>query len=86
MVTMQESRDQGGRINHKSRVRKNPDYDGVCFHAQPCAEKHLKARVGEADVPLTKIHDLVALLELVVLVEPCGNRSVKTSPLCSTSP
>ena len=25
------------------RVRKNPSYDSVCFHAQQCAEKYLKA-------------------------------------------
>lgn len=25
------------------RRRKSPLYDGVCFHAQQCAEKYLKA-------------------------------------------
>jgi HEPN domain-containing protein len=25
------------------RVRKTPNFDAVCFHAQQCAEKYLKA-------------------------------------------
>jgi len=57
-------------VERESRARKNPNYDGVCFHAQQCAEKYLKARLCEADIPFTKIHDLVALLELVLPVEP----------------
>ncbi len=51
-------------------VRTNPNYDGMCFHAQQCAEKYLKARLCEADIPFSKIHDLVALLEQVLDVEP----------------
>lgn len=27
----------------ESRVRRNPNYDAVCFHAQQMAEKYLKA-------------------------------------------
>ena len=52
------------------RVRKNPNYDGICFHYQQCAEKYLKARLCEAEIPFGKIHDLVALLEQVLNVEP----------------
>jgi HEPN domain-containing protein len=54
----------------ESRVRKNPNYDGICFHYQQCAEKYLKARLCETDIPFGKIHDLVALLEQVLGVEP----------------
>ena len=54
----------------ESRVRKNPNYDGICFHYQQCAEKYLKARLCEAAITFTKIHDLVALLEQVIKVEP----------------
>ncbi len=32
-------------MEREGRVRKNPSYDGVCFHAQQCAEKYLKARL-----------------------------------------
>jgi HEPN domain-containing protein len=54
----------------ESRVRKNPNYDGICFHAQQCAEKYLKVRLCEADIRFGKIHDLVALLERALEVEP----------------
>jgi HEPN domain-containing protein len=54
----------------ESRVRKNPNYDGICFHYQQCAEKYLKAHLSEAGIPFTKIHDLVALLEQAVKVKP----------------
>jgi len=48
----------------------NPNYDGICFHAQQCAEKYLKARLCEAEITFGKIHDLVALLEQVLDAEP----------------
>lgn len=56
-------------LERESRVRKDPNYDGICFHAQQCAEKYLKARLCEAGRRFTKIHGLVALLELVLPVE-----------------
>ncbi len=57
-------------MERESRVRKNPNYDGVCFHAQQCAEKYIKARLCEGGIPFGKIHDLVALLDQVIVVEP----------------
>jgi len=57
-------------MERESRARKNPNYEGVCFHAQQCAEKYLKARLCEAGVHFTKIHDLVALLNQALAVEP----------------
>lgn len=47
----------------------NPNYDAVCFHAQQCAEKYLKARLQEADVAFGKTHDLIALLDLALKIE-----------------
>jgi HEPN domain-containing protein len=52
------------------RARKNPSYDGACFHAQQCAEKYLKARLQEASIPFVKTHDLLALLALTIPIEP----------------
>jgi HEPN domain-containing protein len=52
------------------RVRKSPNYDAVCFHAQQCAEKYLKARLQEADIAFGKTHDLVVLLDLLAPIEP----------------
>jgi HEPN domain-containing protein len=48
----------------------NPNYDAVCFHAQQCAEKYLKARLVEADLPFPKIHDLGIILDLLLPIEP----------------
>ena len=52
------------------RARKTPNYDAACFHAQQCAEKYLKARLQEADVRFGKTHNLIALLKLVLPIEP----------------
>jgi HEPN domain-containing protein len=57
-------------VERESRARKNPSYDGVCFHAQQCAEKYLKARLCKAGIHVEKVHDLPALLEQVLPVEP----------------
>ena len=53
----------------ESRARGNPNYDAVCFHAQQCAEKYLKARLQEAGTPFPRTHSLPALLQLVLAVE-----------------
>jgi HEPN domain-containing protein len=52
------------------RARKNPNYDAVCFHAQQCAEKYLKARLQESSIAFKKIHDLEILLNDAAQVEP----------------
>ena len=39
-------------------------YDAVCFHAQQCAEKYLKAWLEEHNIAFPRIHDLIALLNL----------------------
>ena len=53
-----------------ARVRKNPVYDAICFHAQQCAEKYLKARLYEADIRFAKEHNLLSLLGQALAVEP----------------
>lgn len=57
-------------VQRELRARKEPNLDGACFHAQQCAEKYLKARLQEADIPFPKTHDLGRLLDLVIAVEP----------------
>jgi HEPN domain-containing protein len=52
------------------RVRAHPNYDAVCFHAQQCAEKYLKACLQEAGVTFTRTHNLSDLLALAVTIEP----------------
>lgn len=51
------------------QVKVNPNYDAVCFHAQQCAEKYLKARLQEASIFFGKTHDLSTLLDLLLPVE-----------------
>ena len=49
--------------------RRKPLAYGAVFHAQQCAEKYLKGRLSEAGISFGKVHDLVALLEVVLAVE-----------------
>jgi len=44
--------------------RKQPLMYGVCFHAQQCAEKYLKAMLVARAKPFPKIHDLSKLSDL----------------------
>ncbi|HEX5836188.1 MAG TPA: HEPN domain-containing protein [Anaerolineales bacterium] len=46
------------------RARKAPNYDAVCFHAQQCAEKYLKAILQGNEKHIPKIHNLVELMLL----------------------
>jgi HEPN domain-containing protein len=46
------------------RARKSPNYDAVCFHAQQCAEKYLKAVLQEDERNIPKIHNLIELMLL----------------------
>ncbi|HBW22057.1 MAG: hypothetical protein A2X28_09555 [Elusimicrobia bacterium GWA2_56_46] len=57
-------------VERESRVRKNRNNDAICFHAQQCAEKYLKARLAEAEKAFPKIHDLTVLLDMVQKLEP----------------
>lgn len=52
------------------QVLKAPNYDAVCFHAQQCAEKYLKARLQEEEFRFSKTHDLTVLLDLLLPAEP----------------
>jgi HEPN domain-containing protein len=52
------------------RVEGLPNYDAVCFHAQQCVEKYLKARLVEAAVDFGKTHDLGIILDSVIGCEP----------------
>ncbi|OGV59606.1 MAG: hypothetical protein A2X45_05075 [Lentisphaerae bacterium GWF2_50_93] len=60
-------------MERESRVRKQKNHDAVCFHAQQCCEKYLKACLLKAGKEPKKIHDLSALLEQVILLQPEWN-------------
>ena len=47
-----------------------PDFDTICFHAQQCIEKYLKAWLQETNIRFSKTHDLKGLLDLIVPIIP----------------
>ena len=49
----------------EAAVDDTPNYDAVCFHAQQCAEKYLKAILVEDNLRVPRIHDLEALVNLL---------------------
>jgi len=51
------------RVARREMVADDSVYDAVCFHAQQCAEKYLKALLVENDIVFVKTHDLVFLME-----------------------
>ena len=53
-----------------ARPRKKPLWAPLCFHAQQCVEKYLKARLNEASILFHKTHDLEQLLNQALVVEP----------------
>lgn len=57
-------------LNGLLRLRKSANFNNVCFFTQQCIEKYLKARLIEAAIVFPKTHDLLALLALVLPVEP----------------
>ncbi len=44
--------------------------NAICFHAQQCAEKYLKGQLQEEGVAFPYTHDLITLLDLLVLSHP----------------
>ena len=47
--------------------------DVICFHAQQCIEKYLKAWLQEANIPVPRTHNLEELLGLIVATIPAWN-------------
>ncbi|HET9135869.1 MAG TPA: HEPN domain-containing protein [Candidatus Kapabacteria bacterium] len=47
-----------------------PVFSHVCFNAQQCAEKYLKALLIELGHPIERTHNLARLLDLVVQHKP----------------
>lgn len=57
-------------MQRELRSRRDPCFDAVCYHAQQCAEKFLKARLTAAGIAFHKTHSLTALLDQAIPVEP----------------
>ena len=67
---MEKAEGDFATASREIRVRKSPNLDAVCFHAQQCVEKYLKALLQESDLPFGKTHHLVSLLDLVLVSYP----------------
>ncbi len=57
-------------VAQQSAQGQNPVNDVICFLAQQCVEKYLKAWLQEANIPFPRTHDLEALLNLIVPTLP----------------
>jgi len=51
-------------MSQRQRQAADPIWDGICFHAQQCAEKYIKAFLEEQTIAFQKTHDLVGLVDL----------------------
>lgn len=51
-----------------------PVNDAICFHAQQCVEKYLKAWLQEANIAFRRTHDLEELLDLIIPTVPAWAR------------
>jgi HEPN domain-containing protein len=54
----------------EARVRRQPNHDAACFHAQQAVEKLLKARMAETGMDIPRVHDLARLLDFLLPLEP----------------
>src|SRR5438105_15787109 len=63
-----------------------PNYDAVCFHAQQCAAKYLKALLTERNVRFPKMRHLPTLLDSLVPVCPDAEASRADSSSLAPSP
>ena len=51
-------------LGREFNARTHRNNDAICFHAEQCVEKYLKARLADAGVSFPKTHDLTVLLSL----------------------
>jgi len=50
------------KVARRELQASDPVYDAICFHAQQCVEKYLKALCEERRGTVPKTHDLIVLL------------------------
>ena len=54
----------------ESTVTAGPSYEAVCFHAQQCVEKLMKAVLIDRGISPPRTHDLLALATMLTTVIP----------------
>ena len=52
----------------------DPGHNSICFHAQQCIEKYLKAWLQEMNIPAPRTHDLGELLSLILPTLPAWSQ------------
>ena len=66
-----EKAEEDFAVAQREAARGNPPpFNAICFHAQQCAEKYLKARLCEAGKAITRTHDLPTLLNDLIPARP----------------
>ena len=60
-------------VAQQSEQGQNPVNDVICFLAQQCVEKYLKAWLQEANIPFPRTRDLQELLNLIIRTLPAWN-------------
>ena len=55
-------------------ITENPATDAICFHAQQCAEKYLKAYLVFNNKEIRKTHDIAELVKMCSEVDPDFNK------------
>lgn len=53
-----------GTATREMVVTPDPNFDAVCFHAQQCAEKYLKALLVTRNIEFPRTHDLAMIADL----------------------
>jgi len=57
---------------HTLALGEDCPFDTVCFHAQQCAEKYLKALLCYRDIDFPRTHDIRILVQAALAVVPLG--------------
>jgi HEPN domain-containing protein len=66
-------------MRRESRVIEEPSYDSICFHAQQCVEKLLKAFLHSESIPFPKTHDIRDLLLLTLPIRPEWEKLIESN-------
>jgi HEPN domain-containing protein len=57
------------KIAKDEMLTENPATDPICFHAQQCVEKYLKAYLISKDKEISKTHDILFLIKQCLLID-----------------
>jgi len=57
------------KIAKDEMLTENPATDAICFHAQQCVEKYLKAYLISKDKDISKTHDILFLIKQCLLID-----------------